>query len=145
MALYGSSSLMLLEPLALDSSLFLFDFNNSAFFDALRSRARFSALPTELLLFRGCINASLLGGKYQLRLILTGELSCTPVAVSPLPASSPLHDLNPSSLLSSLLLNDLVLEISREEVCPLTPAMSPTLYSDDVLSCSPNIKVGGLA
>jgi hypothetical protein len=36
------------------------------------------------------------------------------------------------------------LEISREEVCPLTPAMFPTLYSDDVLCCSPNIKVGGL-
>ena len=145
MTLYGSSSLMLLEPLALDSSLFLFDFNNSAFFYALRSRARFSALPTELLLFRGCINASLLGGKYQLRLILSGELSCTPVTVSPLPASSPLHDLNPSSLLSSLLLNDLVLEISREEVWPLTPAMSPTLYLDDVLCCSPNVNAGGLA
>ena len=43
---------MLLEPLALDSSLFLLDFNNSAFLDSLRSRARFSALPTELLLLR---------------------------------------------------------------------------------------------
>jgi hypothetical protein len=62
-----------------------------------------------------------------------------------LPASSPLHDLNPSSMLSSLLLNDLVLEMSREEVCPLTSATSPTLYSDDVFCCSPNIKVGGLA
>jgi hypothetical protein len=140
--LYGRSSLMLLEPLALDSSLFLLDFNNSAFLDALRSRARFSALPTELLLLRGCINASLFGGKYQLRLILTGELSCSPAAVSPLPVSSPLHDLNPSSLLSSLLLSDLVLEISREEAYPLTPAMSPTLCSDDVLCCSPNVNAG---
>jgi hypothetical protein len=143
--LYGRSSLMLLEPLALDSSLFLLDFNNSAFLDALRSRARFSPLPTELFLLYGCMNASPTSGKYQLLLILTGELLCSPAAFSPLPFSSPLHDLKASSLFSSFILSDLALELSREEDYPLNPAKSPTLCSDDFLCCSPYVNVGGLA
>ena len=118
-------SCRLLEPLTLDCPLFLLDARISCRLDERRVNANFSALISGSFV-RGYSNAALFGGAHHDRLTVITEVSgAATTTLSPPWELSPLHDLKVSSLISSSLSRDLVLDVTLDYVFFFASSATP--------------------